>query len=286
MQQRPPVLDNPKAERIRKVAALGGRSFRRKAELILVEGPQAVTELLRHQPENVVDIYVGEEWRGSDLHGLATETTKWVHLVSPRVAATISKNSQGIVAVAKTRSILNAATGPLLTQAEARFAVALPETQDPGNLGTIIRSAAAFGADAVFLGTGSADPTNPKVIRASAGAVFLLPIYRADLAEARRRHGAALVLGTSGADGSKDLNQLVTAAIRETNSSSPLTQSHLWVFGNEARGLSGEDAALCDLLVRIPIEDRVESLNAAAAAAVCLHASSLIAKSKGSEDGH
>lgn len=274
--QRPPLLSNPKSTRIRKVSALGGRSARRKTGLVLVEGPQAVRELLLNKPDEVVDVYIEEDLVGGELYDLASSVTRWVHPVTPDVSRAISTDSQGIAAVALDRSIIH--DPRTIPDLPTGLTVALPETQDPGNMGTIIRSAAAFGAEAVFVGRGSVDPMNPKVIRASTGSVFQVPIYRVDLPNAAVSYagGEATVLGASGDRGAANLDDLVTQALEGVWEENPLLGSHIWVFGNEARGLSEEAIAGCDLAVYIPIEDQVESLNAGAAAAICLHASHLI----------
>lgn len=277
MHERPPMLSNPKSARIRKVIALGGRSARRKTGMVLVEGPQAVRELLLNKPEEVVDVYVDESHVGGELYDKARAVTRWVHPVTSQVSRAISQDSQGITAVALDRAVI--ADPRLIPEAPTGFAVALPETQDPGNLGAMIRSASAFGAKAVFVGKGSVDPMNPKVIRASTGSVFQVPIFRVDLASAALSYagGQATVLGTSGDPDTANLDDLLVQALESSWEENPLLTSHIWVFGNEARGLPKDLSEQCDLLVSIPIRDGVESLNAAAAAAICLHSSHLVA---------
>ncbi len=285
--RRPPVLTNPRSERIRKVRALGGRSARKKTGRILVEGPQAVRELVTHRGGDVVDVYFEESLFGGDLYEAASLATRWVHLVDEDVARAISPDCQGVAAVAKVSAIIQdrQQISSLPVKANS-FAVALPETQDPGNAGTIIRSAAAFGAEAIFLGKGSVDPTNPKVIRSSTGSVFQVPIFTVDLGEAASQFagGGATVLGAAGGPGTENLDTLLVGAVCLEGGSldfapaNPLVGTHIWVFGNEARGLSRDVEGACDLLVSIPIAAKVESLNAAAAAAICLHASHLSAE--------
>jgi RNA methyltransferase, TrmH family len=133
----------------------------------------------------------------------------------------------------------------------ATFVVVADQLSDPGNLGTILRSAEAAGVDAVVLTPGSVDPFNPKVIRASAGALFHVPVVDADLAEVR---GAGLrLLGTSSHRGARhtDVDWSGRVAL---------------VLGNEAHGL-GPDA-MVDEWVRIEHRGRAESLNVAMAATV------------------
>ncbi len=282
---RPPMLDNPRSDRIRGVAALGGRSARRRKGQILVEGPQAVRELVRHRPGSVVDVYMTDaaRERDPDLAAASEEATRWVHPVTEAVSLAISRDSQGVAAVAQDRSLRGdtAAVWGTIAAASQGFVVCLPESQDPGNVGTIIRTADAMGALAVFLGPGTADPANPKVIRASAGSVFHIPLLDLPLASVRGRLGEDdwAFLATSGRDADLSLDDLVMGALGKCDgaASTALCRPHAWVIGNEARGLSAEDVGLCDLLVGIPIRGEAESLNASAAASMCLYASSLAA---------
>jgi TrmH family RNA methyltransferase len=127
----------------------------------------------------------------------------------------------------------------------------------------VLRSADAAGADAVVLAGDSVDPYNGKAVRATAGSLFHLPVVRGaplrDALAAARAAGLT-VLAADGA-GERDLTEL------------PLAGPTAWLFGNEAWGLPAELGALADARVRIPISPRAESLNLAAAAAVCMFAS-------------
>lgn len=280
-----PLLDNPRSDRIRAVAALGTRSARKRTGRILVEGPQAVRELVVHRPRSVVDVYLTDEaeMRDPALADAARGATTWVHNITQDVAKAISPDCQGVAAVALVDAIEDDAAsvwGHLKEggEGEAQFIVCLPETQDPGNVGTVIRTADAMGAAAVVLGAGTADPANPKVIRASAGSVFHLPLLRVPLETVRANVGSWPILGAAGHGADVTLDTLVQAALGSEDASAAhlvLTRPHVWVFGNEARGLSAGDIEVCDLLVEIPINGKAESLNAAAAAAMCLFGSHL-----------
>lgn len=137
--------------------------------------------------------------------------------------------------------------------------VILDELQDPGNVGTIWRTADAFGADGVFLLNGCADPYNPKTVRASMGAVFRMPLWETNLDTITQRLDKAEIpiLGTSLGQDTVDIRSLSLkrAAV---------------VIGNEGNGISERVQKACSRLVRIPMTDRCESLNAAVAAAVVL----------------
>lgn len=275
LSERPPVLVNPRSERIRQVAALGGRSFRKRTGRILVEGPQAVRELVRFRKDMIVDVYFTEPCaqRLPELYEEALAATRWVHLVSQEVSDKISRDSQGVVAVATDDAIGEPAAylEDVVSRASDGFSVILPALQDPGNMGTIIRSADALGARAVFVTRDSAEPRSPKVIRASAGSVFHIDLVQADLDSIFAALGSAGVgiYGTALVPNTEVLDEWMVQGDH-----GPLGLPHAWMFGNEARGLSPSQIDACDRLVQIEMRGPAESLNASAAAAVCLHASS------------
>lgn len=144
--------------------------------------------------------------------------------------------------------------------AGARRLIVLEGLQDPGNLGTIMRTADAFALDGVILCEGCVDPTAPKVVRATMGAVFRLPAAAAGIEQAAaflRAQGLPLYAAALGAD------------------SVPVTQVDLRraavLIGNEGRGISKKAAALSDRQVIIPMEGRAESLNASVAASILMY---------------
>lgn len=137
--------------------------------------------------------------------------------------------------------------------------LALEGVQDPGNVGTVLRTADAFGADGVFLLPGCADPYSPKTVRASMGALFRLPAWRCTLGELAAlsgRAGLPLLGSALGPD---------TADVRQADLGEAVV-----LIGSEGRGLSPEALGRCTGTVRIPMRERCESLNAAMAAAVLL----------------
>ncbi|MDH2917691.1 MAG: RNA methyltransferase [Sideroxydans sp.] len=139
----------------------------------------------------------------------------------------------------------------------AHFALLLEDLQDPGNLGSILRSAAAAGCDAVFLSTGCADAWSPKVLRAAMGGHFALQIYA-------QQNLLAVAKNFSGS--------LFATTLQATQSlyQCPLQGDLAFMLGNEGAGLSTELCALATHQITIPMPGKVESLNAAAAAAICL----------------
>ena len=257
---------------MKKVAALAGRSARSKQGKILVEGPQAVRELVRCRSSFVEDVYYTSAAAQThpDVIDDAERLCRWVHEVSDEVAQAISRDSQGICAVARAEAIETAL--PEIQSGDTLVVIA--QGRDPGNVGTIMRTADAMGARAIVSVKGSVDSSSPKVIRSSAGSVFHLPIVpAASFGEACQtlRGMNAAILGTSGAQGAYSLTSLMSYAAWERRGW--LAQTHAWVFGNEAQGMSDEEMAACDALVMIPMSGQAESLNVASAAAMCLFAS-------------
>ncbi|HVY02423.1 MAG TPA: RNA methyltransferase [Caulobacterales bacterium] len=138
--------------------------------------------------------------------------------------------------------------------------VALEAVRDPGNLGTILRTADAAGAAGVILVGGTCDPFSVEAVRASMGAIFAAPFAQTDLValDAWRRAGALPLFGAS-------LNG------RARHDEAPAEGGAILLLGNEQAGLSPEAEALCDALVRLPMRGKADSLNLAAAAAILLY---------------
>jgi RNA methyltransferase, TrmH family len=169
-----------------------------------------------------------------------------------KVAAT--EHPQGVLAVAGTP----AADWTAVTSADADAVVLLLDAvQDPGNFGTIVRTAEALGAAAVIALTGSVDPWNPKSVRAAAGSLFRVPILSADWEAARERlrsAGYRLLASVVGSDPPRLRGERVGL-----------------VLGNEGAGVSPEIRSSVDGTVGVPLRGRAESLNVAAAAAILLY---------------
>lgn len=184
-----------------------------------------------------------------------------VHEVTDRAAKALSDTVTpvGLFAVCR---LPEASLADVLSGSPRLVAVAV-ETSDPGNAGTLIRLADAMGADALILAGDSVDPYNAKCLRASAGSIFGLPVVQApdtgDVIAALR--GAGLHVLATTLDGETSLP------------AADLAQPTAWLFGSEAHGLAPEVAAAADVRVTIPMHGSAESLNVAAAAAICLYAS-------------
>ncbi len=263
---RPDVIDNPGSQRVTRVAALARRGMRTRHGRFLVEGPQGVREAVTHVPGHVRDLYVTEAaaQRHADVLAEARDASLYTHRVTDQVMAAMSTDAQGLLAVVSTEVLTPAARLDEVL-AGARLVAVLTEAQDPGNAGTIIRAADAAGADAVVLARGSVEATNPKVVRATAGSLFHLPVISGlDLTEVvEALHEAGLTVLAADARGDNDL----------FGADALLARPGAWLLGNEARGLGPEALSQADAVVAIPVFGAAESLNVSAAAAVCLYAS-------------
>lgn len=263
-----PTFTNAKAERVKQVRALAGRSARSKTGRMLVEGPQAVREAVRFAPERVRDLYFTADSasRYDEIIADAQAAEIYVHIGTPAVLEAMSPDAQAVVAVMD-----NAGTSldAVLGSGESpRLIAVLSNVRDPGNAGTAIRVADAAGADAVILAGESVDPANPKVIRASAGSIFHVPVVRSlplDDALAALADAGLQIVAADGS-GTAELGDALTG-------DAFLARPTAWVFGNEAWGLREDELSMADTVVRIPIYGRAESLNLATAASVCLYAS-------------
>jgi TrmH family RNA methyltransferase len=239
------------------------RSGRDAAGLFLAEGRQAVVEALAH-PDGVREVLATETAAAAHRDVLAAAGVP-VRLITDKAAAGLSETvtPQGLLAVCELRDVA-AAT---LTARPPRLAVALAELADPGNAGTVLRTADACGAGAVVFGAGSADPYGGKAVRASAGSLFHVDVVRGAPLETLLPELRAAGVTVLAADGGGE------AALDELHAE--LAGPVVWLFGNEARGVPAGLAALADRRVRIPMRGRAESLNLAAAAAICLYTTQL-----------
>lgn len=245
------------------------RQARREAGRFLAEGAQAVREALGRS-KVVLSIFATTEAldRNAELVEAARTMGVRVDEVSVRAAAALSETvrPQGIVALCHTVHVpLREAFG-----SGPRLVAVLVDANDPGNAGTILRTADAAGAKAVVFAGDSVDPYNGKVVRASAGSIFHVDVVTdvtAEDAVAAARASGCAVLAATGA-GTDDLDDLI-----EGIGGMALDKASAWLFGNEANGLPCDVIKSADRSVRVPVYGRAESLNVAAAAAVCLYAS-------------
>jgi TrmH family RNA methyltransferase len=270
-------LTDVRSARVRSAKRLQKRSFREHDRAFLAEGAQAVREALIEAARS--GLRIRELFVTADAHGRHPELIERavalgvpIHQASGRVMSELSDTvtPQGLVAVCDVLdvSLSEALSAQSMRPASPALVVVLAAVRDPGNAGTVLRTADAAGASAVVFSDSSVDPYNGKCVRASAGSVFHLPVVvgapvLATIAAVREAgHRVFAADGRPDADSLDDLE-------RDGGLAYPTT----WIFGNEAWGLPADVVQAADACVRVPIHGRAESLNLAAAAAVCLYAS-------------
>ncbi|OZG29491.1 RNA methyltransferase [Williamsia sp. 1138] len=258
----PDVLTERSA-RVVSYAKLHRSAGRRKAGTFLAEGANAVESALTTRRAEVLLATEDALYRYPDLIATAggggVEVVRISDGAADKLAETIT--SAGLFVVC---DLVDVTMESVLASTPRLLAVPV-EMTDPGNAGTLIRTADAMGADAVILAGDSVDPHNGKCVRSTAGSVFHIPIARErdtdEVLSALRAAGVA-ICATAG-DGELSLPDAAEVLAGPT----------AWLFGNEAHGLSPNVLARADHRISIPIHGRAESLNLAAAAAICLYAS-------------
>ena len=266
------MIDNPRSPRVRAVAKLAKKDARAETGLFLLEGPQAVSEALAFRPELVVELFVTPTAleRYAELAKAVADAELKPHFVTEHVIETMADTvtPQGVVAVCRQFPV---ALKDILAEGPRLVAV-LEEVRDPGNAGTIIRAADAAGADAVVLTGRSVDLYNPKVVRATTGSIFHLPVAMAPelgpVLDKLRGVGLTVLAADIKGDDLLDARRDGT-----------LAKPTAWLFGNEARGLTDEHLALADRAITVPIYGHAESMNLATAASVCLYESAFAQRS-------
>jgi TrmH family RNA methyltransferase len=262
-QSRPGVV--PLTERTPRVVAarrLLRRRHRDAQRRFLAEGPQAVREALAAGA--VLELFAVPE--SADRHpGLFSHAGAPVRWLTEQALDSLTETvtPQGVVAVCERQD--TRLSDALVDQ--PRLVAVLAEVRDPGNAGTVLRTADAAGTQVVWFTERSVDPYNGKCVRATAGSLFHLRVANGGepLAGVADLRAAGLRVLAADASGEVDLDDLADTGV--------LAGPTAWVFGSEAHGLPSALASAADQRVRVPIHGRAESLNLAAAAAVCLYAS-------------
>jgi len=261
-----PELTSIRSPRVKAARQLSKRALRVRTRSFLAEGPQVVSEALARGGV-VTELFLTGAAR-SRHGGLAARASRQgaaVHVVSGEVMAELAQTitPQGVIAVCRFVDVPLAA----LTGAAPRLVVILANVRDPGNAGTVLRTADAAGASGVVFSDASVDPYNSKCVRASAGSIFHLDLVQggpvAEVVAGLRAAGLRVLA----ADGNS------RQALDQVEPRGLLSEPTAWLFGNEAWGLPADILALADEMVAVPIYGQAESLNLAAAAAVCLYAS-------------
>ena len=248
--------ENPRIKRIAKL--LGRAKERREAGCFVAEGKKLFLETPEELRKEVYVTATFEKEEGALLEGVAYE------VVDDRLFFKLSdtKSPQGILTIVAmpTYTEQQLLATPAAGREEDQVFLLLEDIRDPGNLGTIFRTAEAAGVAGIFLSEGCADPFQPKVIRSTMGSIYRVP-FRSEkdffrLAERLKEEGVALF--------ATDLD--AELSFREA----PHVPRSAYLLGNEANGLSESCKALADHTIRIPMQGKVESLNVAIATAILL----------------
>jgi len=254
-------LSNPL---IKQARSLHQKKARTGTGTFLVEGIHHIGEAVEAGWHVESILYVPELLTSTFARDLITRLGTKPQPVSAHVMGSLAdKDSpQGILAIVRQKQIrigdLKHSAPPGAQQ--IRRAAALVSPQDPGNVGTILRTLDAVGADALFLLDGGVEQYHPTIVRSSMGTIFWKPVIQTSFDEFARwaRNGNFQLIGTS-AHGDVDYQTLVPQ------------EPWILVLGNEQKGLTAAQTNACDVAISVPMKGRVSSLNLAVAAGVLLY---------------
>ena len=220
------------------------RSERNKAKLFIAEGQRITEDAVC--AEAVEYIFVSENYKG-EVYDFPT------YKVSEKMFSALSdtETTQGILAVCKMKSYN-------IEEIECDTLLICDGVSDPGNLGTLIRTAECCGVGGVVLLKGTVDPYSPKVVRSTMGSVFRTPVYFAE-ADDLRKYLSDYAITATVLDGSEDLYEI------------EFPKKTAVVVGNEAHGISKDVADMAELKILIPMCGKAESLNASVAGSVTMY---------------
>lgn len=246
---------------VKEVKSLKNRKNREEKGLFFVEGARLVEEAFSSGAE-ISRVFVSEQYASSRSNGgtdLAARQGVDAYILPDKLFKEISDtdNPQGIIAVIKVQKY---ELEDIIPRPE-RFFVILDAVRDPGNMGTIIRTADAAGVGGIILSSDCVDIYNPKVLRATMGSVFHIPFFvsphlNEDIARLKEKGIKVYAAHLKGKTSFYDV---------------PMNEGVAIVIGNEANGISEEIAAASDMLVKIPMPGRSESLNASIAAGLLIY---------------
>jgi TrmH family RNA methyltransferase len=234
-----------------KARGLLQKKYRDSSGLFLIEGPSTIVEGLRHKYVKQI-FYTSDFVDNRKIFESAKQGNVSLYLVSSKTIKSLSdtKTQPGVIAVAQNP----VSDFKLESFADAKKIIYLDSVRDPGNAGTIIRAAAAFGMDGVIFSKDSVDPTNPKTVRATTGSIFQIPIYQSDALSEMKNLGFDIYLTDPQAE-------LILDQVEKAG-------RQIWVFSNEAQGLN--KPLEFTHKVKISIRPETESLNVAQAATVVM----------------
>ncbi len=249
--------NNPKLVLYKKLSA--DKRFREKQGKIALEGPNLIQEALKNElvPEFIIFTPEYPDSPGGNwVKELSSSIKKYQVNEQLFKSIALTEKPQPVAAV----FFFNPLDFGLKKKIRQKLVIILEDLQDPGNVGAIIRTAAAAGADTIFFSSGCADPFGPKALRASAGSIFSLKVESV--------HNPVRLV-----DSLKEKGLQSIAAVAHGGTAYLESQYKLpavLLIGNEAGGLSTDLLSVADFQVTIPLPGNVESLNAAVAAAILL----------------
>ena len=251
-------LANP---HIKAIIDIRNKRSKYKHNAFLIEGPHLI-EMAIGSGIEIIKVFFNDTFsvkkEAQKILKNLSKRTDQIYEVTEQILKKITdtETPQGIVALVSYKPLLL----DDLSLKDRSILVVIDGIQDPGNLGTIIRTADAAGADAVIIMPGTCDAFMPKTIRATAGSLFNIPIVYAETADLitwLRQRKIKLAVTTADAERS----------VFDTALRCPIA----FVFGNEAHGVSEQLRKSADLFLKIPIFGKAESLNVATSAAICLY---------------
>jgi TrmH family RNA methyltransferase len=254
-----PELPAAKAALIRELAL--HKQVRDTEQAFVLEGAKPILELLRVKSPAVLAVVVTSTYLDTGNHALQhalAQQGKLVFVCRESIFAKMSDltTAQGILAVIRKPSWDQEA----VFQRPQMLGIYGESLQDPTNVGAIVRSAAAFGLDALWFSADSADVFNPKIVRATAGTLLKLPVLTTNDASRFTKHACSILAADASGKRTRRLDEIETIPAKS-----------VIAFGNESRGLSQSTLDQAALRFHIPISKEVESLNVAASAAIAAY---------------
>jgi TrmH family RNA methyltransferase len=254
-------ISSSKNPLIKSIKGLYRKKDRWSNKLYIIEGIKLINEAIDHG-EDIIYIICNQKFieseEGSIFYNKLAKIENLIY-VSDNLFKEIcdTENSQGVLAIVSFK-LKNPED---LYGGKEKFLLFLNGLQDPGNIGTIIRSADAFKADGIIIGDNCVDPYNPKVVRATMGSIFRVPMYfiKNDIGFLRELKKCDYSIYATSLEGSIP-NYEIT-----------YKDNFVIVIGNESRGVSEEVLSLADKLIKIPMPGSAESLNAGVAASIILY---------------
>jgi RNA methyltransferase, TrmH family len=237
-------------QKLKYIQSLGQKKFRQQEKLFIAEGPKIVTELLQVDPPMVKEVFALKEW--------INENEKiFVKVPVTEISETELERISQLTTPNKVLAVVKQFDEDIEIKTKGTVTLALDGIQDPGNLGTIIRTADWFGVEQIVCSHDSAEVYNPKVVQATMGSIARVKVIYTDLKEWMA--------------GQKDVSIIATTLDGQDISTVKKIKEGIIVFGNESKGISDEILVLADIKLSIPKKGKAESLNAAVAVGVILN---------------